>query len=70
MNSQTPSDGPPGFWSSLFTEEASFRGGQFNFWAVAETILAICGFWVQRPVMAIRQLRRRFALKPRRKAGV
>jgi len=46
MNSPTPPEKPPGFWSSLFTDEASFPGGQFNFWATAETILAIRGFWV------------------------
>lgn len=45
MNSPTPSDGSPGFWSSFRTDEASFPGGQFNFWATAETILAIWGFW-------------------------
>ena len=30
MNSQTPSDRPPGFWSSLFTDEASFPRALFN----------------------------------------
>lgn len=34
----------PGFWS-LVTSDESVKRGQINFWAIAETLLAIVAFW-------------------------